>query len=218
MEKNRSSKIIAVVALVVAVFGLTLGFAAFSNTLTISSSAYVSPSNENFKINLSGSESGITTSVVGTPAQSENLGYYASQASVPGSRISGLKANVTQPGQEVSYTFYVRNDGEYDAYLNSIVFANVEGQSAPRYCVAADPQTTTASLVSAACESISVTVKVGDDAAVSGSQATISNHQLEKNTKEKVVVKISYASNGNRADGNFNVSFGDITLKYDTVD
>ena len=120
--------------------------------------------------------------------------------------------------QEVSYTFYVHNDGEYDAYLNSIVFANVEGQTAPRYCVAADPQTTTASLVSAACESISVTVKVGDDAAVSGSQATISNHKLEKNTKEKVVVKISYASNGNRADGNFNVSFGDITLKYDTVD
>ena len=190
MEKNRSSKIIAVVALVVAVFGLTLGFAAFSNTLTISSSAYVSPSSENFKINLSGSESGITTNVVGTPAQSENLGYYASQASVSGSRISGLKANVTQPGQEVSYTFYVHNDGEYDAYLNSIVFANVEGQSAPRYCVAVDPQTTTASLVSAACESISVTVKVGDDAAVSGSQATISNHKLEKNTKEKVVVKI----------------------------
>ena len=218
MEKNRSSKIIAVVALVVAVFGLTLGFAAFSNTLTISSSAYVSPSSENFKINLSGSESSITTNVVGSPAQSENLGYYASQATVSGSRISGLKANLTQPGQSVSYTFYVHNEGEYDAYLNAIIFSNVEGQSSPRYCVATDPQTTTAALVSAACESISVAVKVGDDAAVSGAQPTISNHKLSKGTKEKVVVTISYSSNGNRADGNFNVSFGDITLKYETVD
>ena len=51
MEKSRTSKIIAVVALVVAVLGLSLGFAAFSNTLTISSSATVSPDSGDFDIN-----------------------------------------------------------------------------------------------------------------------------------------------------------------------
>ena len=218
MEKNRSSKIIAVVALVVAVLGLTLGFAAFSNTLTITSSAYVSPSSEKFQINMSGSNSEITTSVIGTPSLDDNLGYYASPAIVSGSSISGLKANFTLPDQEVVYTFYVHNEGEYDAYLNSIIFSNVNGQTAPRVCTAVDPQTTTAALISSACESISVTIKVGEDAAVAGSQATINNHILAKNTKEKVEVRISYAAGGNRADGTFDVSFGDITLKYETVD
>ena len=39
MERDRSGKVIAIVALLVGVVGLTIGFAAFSNTLTIQSSA-----------------------------------------------------------------------------------------------------------------------------------------------------------------------------------
>ena len=35
MEKDRGTKVIAIVALIVAVVGLSLGFAAFSSTLTI---------------------------------------------------------------------------------------------------------------------------------------------------------------------------------------
>ena len=77
---------------------------------------------------------------------------------------------------------------------------------------------TTAALVSAACEDISISVKVGSDAAVSGSKATISNHKLLKTANEAIVVTITYASDGDRADGAFNVSFGDLKLVYGTVD
>ena len=35
MERDRNSKILAIIALTVAVIGLSLGFAAFSQTLTI---------------------------------------------------------------------------------------------------------------------------------------------------------------------------------------
>lgn len=215
MEKNRSSKIIAVVALVVAVFGLTLGFAAFSNTLTISSSAYVSPSSENFKVNFSTSSS---TSATGTVSGSATGSATAEAATLAATTVSGIKANLTAPGETVSYTFYVRNTGEYDAYLNSITYKNVSGETASKVCAAVDTTNTTASLVSAACEDISLSVKVGSDAAVSGSQATISNHTLLKSGYETVVVTVTYASDGDRADGQFNVTFGDIELVYGTVD
>ena len=202
MERNRSSKIIAVVALVVAVFGLTLGFAAFSNTLTISSSAYVSPSSENFKIGFSKSASSATET--GTLAGSPTGAASAGSATLAGTTVSGLKANLTAPGESVSYTFYVHNTGEYDAFLNSITFENVAGGSAPKTCTA--------------CEDISVSVKVGNDAAVAGSVATVTGHSLLKTKNETVVVTISYASDGDRADGEFNVAFGDLKLVYGTVD
>ena len=54
MERNRQTKVIAIVALCVAVVGLTLGFAAFSNTLTISSSATVTPNESDFKLTVYG--------------------------------------------------------------------------------------------------------------------------------------------------------------------
>lgn len=215
MERNRSSKIIAVVALVVAVFGLTLGFAAFSNTLTISSSAYVSPSSDNFKVGFSTSA---TATATGNLTGSASGAATAGTATLAGTAISGIKANLTTPGETVTYTFYVRNTGEYDAFLNSITFENVSGASAPKVCTAVDPSKTTASLVSAACEDISVSVKVGSDAAVSGSVASVSNHSLLKTANETVVVTITYATNGDRADGDFNVSFGDLKLVYGTVD
>lgn len=216
MEKNRTSKIIAVVALIVAVFGLSLGFAAFSNTLTISSSAYVSPSSENFKVSFSTSSTsvGATGSLTGVPTGTATAGT----ATLTGTTISGIKANLKVPGDTVKYTFYVHNTGEYDAFLNSITHENVSGQNAPKVCAAVSPTITTASLVSAACEDISISVKVGADNAEAGSVAAISGHQLSKLTYEPVVVTITYASDGDRADGDFDVSFGDIKLIYATVD
>lgn len=54
MEKQRQMKLLSIVALVVAIIGMTLGFAAFSTTLSISSSATVTPNSEDFKISLYG--------------------------------------------------------------------------------------------------------------------------------------------------------------------
>ena len=48
MERDRSAKIIAIVALCVAVVGLSIGFAAFSNNLTIKSNATVSPNQNDY--------------------------------------------------------------------------------------------------------------------------------------------------------------------------
>ena len=47
MEKERGAKLIAVIALLVAVAGLTIGYAAYSSTLTINGTATVDPADWN---------------------------------------------------------------------------------------------------------------------------------------------------------------------------
>ena len=72
-------------------------------------------------------------------------------------------------------------------------------------------------MVEAACNGISVSVKVGNDT-YTGSMDSITNHSLDLDDYEEVVVTIEYASNASRTDGDFEVAFGDITLTYDSVD
>ena len=54
MKRNRQSRIVEILALCASVLGLTLGFAAFSNTLTISSSTTASLDESDFKLVLYG--------------------------------------------------------------------------------------------------------------------------------------------------------------------
>ena len=49
MEKERGAKVIAIVALLIAVVGLTVGYAAYSSTLTINGTANVDPAS--WKVN-----------------------------------------------------------------------------------------------------------------------------------------------------------------------
>ena len=49
----RNNKGITIAALIVAIIGLSIGFAAFSNTLTVRSTASVTPGSENFVVKFS---------------------------------------------------------------------------------------------------------------------------------------------------------------------
>ena len=69
-----------------------------------------------------------------------------------------------------------------------------------------------------ACNGISVKVKVGSEAETNSGIANISNHSLVKKASEPVTVTLEYAAGSDRADGDFTVSFGDITLNYSSVD
>ena len=215
MERDRSAKIIAIVALCVAVAGLSIGFAAFSNDLTIKSNASVTPNPNDFDVNFSsqdGSEVAGTVTGVGTnSATAENATIDNSNSPT----ITGLKANFTEPGQKVTYSFYTHNAGKYIAYLNTVTYKNVAGKEATKVCT---PGTNTdATMVQAACNGISVTVDVGSEP-YTGSKDSISNHSLDIDRYEPVVVTIEYKSDAARADGDFEVAFGDITLTYDSVD
>lgn len=219
-SKDRSYQVVTLVALVVAVLGLSVGFAAFSNTLTIKSSAEVTPDENQFNVDLSGASTSEVTTVTPTlsPASNGPTGTTASvnNSGTNSALIENLHATFTEPGQSVTYTFYARNLGQYLAYLNSITFGNAEGGSSFKVCTPATG--TTASLVTSACEGISLTLSVGSLTDVTASQASLTGHSLAIGGNEEITVTISYASGSERADGNFDVAFGDIVLTYDSVD
>ena len=215
MERDRSAKIIAIVALCVAIVGLSIGFAAFSSNLTISSSANVTPDPSSFDVNFSTSntnESDGTVTGVGTNSATAEDATINNSASPT---ITGLKANFTEPGQKVTYSFYAHNAGKYAAYLNSVTYSNVSGETSTKVCTAGSG--TDETMVALACNGISVSVKVGNET-YTGSKSSIENHLLAIDAYEEVVVTIEYASDATRADGDFEVSFGDITLTYNSVD
>ena len=217
MEKDRGTKIIAIVALCVAVIGLSVGFAAFSSNLTISSSANVSPESTDFDVNFSTVNTTETAGTVLGVVSHDGI-VTAGTATIDNSgdpTITGLQANFTEPGQSVTYSFYTHNAGKYIAYLNSVTYANVTGETESKICTAAEG--TDATMVANACDDISVTVKVGSDPFI-GSQASISDHSLAIDGYEPVEVKIEYAADGARTDGDFSVAFGNISLTYGSVD
>ncbi len=226
MEKDRSSKIIAIIALVIGVIGLSIGFAAFSSTLTISQSAEVNPDASRFKVLFSSSEDTLQTSEVEgkvsgvNQATAQSASINNDSASSPS--ITGLKATFKDPGDSVTYTFYVTNQGDYKAYLKTITFDNVTDGSSNKECSAKEG--TTEALVKKACDSIELSISVGENNDLQNLTTTksdIKSHALDKKAFEKVVVKIEYKadeSNDNLADGDFDVKFGDIKLTYSSAD
>ena len=68
----------------------------------------------------------------------------------------------------------------------------------------------------AACDDISVTVKA--DTITATTTQSVSGKSLAKKASHKIEVTIAYKENGDRADGDFTVEFGDITLTYESVE
>ena len=217
MEYNKTYKIIAVIALILGVVGVTLGYAAFSSTLKIESSAEVVPNGSNFNVDFSSSSSSVVANDI-TPQLSANAtGFSATDATINNSSdpvISNLHATFTEPGQSVTYTFYAYNAGQYLAYLNSIVFTG------SKTCTARS--NTNQGLVDIACTGISLSVSVANATdtinATTTSIASITGHSIAIGAADTVTVVITYASGSGRADGDFDVTLPDITLTYNPID
>lgn len=242
MERN--SKVIAIVALCIGVVGLSLGFAAFSSTLTIKSSASVKPNADTFNVDFSSTTGSVVSGAVEATRAIINAeggvvadavvpeAFIASAASINNTsnpEITGLNVVFTEPGQQATYKFYARNAGELTAYLNSLTFTEttVGEVTGTKVCtaatltdeeIAAGATQATPALVAQACNGISISVKVGKEANTTASIPTISGHDLAAGNEEEVTVTIKYAADAVRADGKFDVAFGDIVLVYDSLD
>ena len=224
MEKERSSKIVVIVALCLGVVGLSIGMAAFASNLVIQPSASVSPNSSEFNViftnAVKGTEVGGATASTPSVAQ-ENI-TLSTGKEVSASVIRGLSATFTGPGQKVTYTFDAENAGKYTAYLNSVVYSNATGKSEFKLCT---PGTdTTASLVQTACNDIQIKVTIGGKE-YSTTDENIANHTLASGSMDPVVVEIEYVLQGTQeaptntlADGDFTVSFGNIELLYGSTE
>lgn len=213
MGDNKTYKIIALVALVLGVAGVTLGYAAFSSKLTVSSSAEVKPDSTKFNVDFSSSSTSVEANDITPTLNKTATGFSATDATISNTgdpTISNLKATFTEPGQTATYSFYAYNAGEYIAYLDSVIF------SGNKTCTAKEG--TTQALVDSACNGISLSIKVGSEAVATSSVASVSNHSLAIDAAEEIVVTITYADGSAIADGDFDVTLPNIVLTYDSVD
>ena len=229
MEKQRQIKLLSIVTLVVAIIGMTLGFAAFSTTLTISSSATVTPSSDDFKITIYGikdssfydtfadnnyayTDSDISDSY-GTALMDGATGTIASIDNVSHT-ISNINASFSNEGN-VQYAFIIKNEGMYDAYIDLSEFIDdsvVSGMYKPT-CVGDEGATET--LVDAACNGLNLLFTIIDKETGDSKIITDSTYKIPVNSDELFAVIINYE--GPYPDGKFEATFPNIELKFSTT-
>lgn len=232
MKQNRQSKIVSILALCVSVLGITLGFAAFSNTLTISSSATVKPNESDFNINVYGMdetqacndertlESMNSKDISAPDCVSTAKSATISEIKDDGKSItiSNIKVGLSEPGEYAYYYYMIKNEGEYDAYIDTAqfnVFKYDEG-GAPHTCSAATG--TNVDMVDNACADITLSADV---TGINGEEFVnvleSSVYKLEKGDSILLEMGIEYKSSGARADGDFSVEFAPITIEFSSV-
>jgi hypothetical protein len=219
MEKQRKMKIMSIVALLLAICALTLGYAAFSTTLNISSSASVSPKSSDFRIEFSDDVNPMGDEFVFLAPNCYNGAKADNNATLFSDSIDYVSAKFTQVGQYVEYHFYIGNFGKYDAYLKSINLNNLVGLNVAKKCLAttSDETKATDSLVQAACDGIELELKI-DGETYNINHGDLAGVLLEKGNVVPIKLIIRYKEGSQLADGPFNATFGNISFTYSTVD
>lgn len=229
MEKTRQMKILYIIALVVAIAGMTLGFAAFSTTLNISSSATVTPSSDDFKITIYGikdssfydtfadnnyayTDSDISDSY-GVSFDSNATSTTASIDNVSHT-ISNINASFSNEG-DVQYAFIIKNEGKYDAYLDLTdkKTGNIIAVLLNKNCIAKDGATE--SLVASACNGVQAAGGFVDKETGREISTTESYYKIASGDDALFTVMMNYS--GPFADGPFDVEFEDFQLKFSTT-
>jgi len=111
MERNRKIKTLSLVALIVAVLGLGVAFAALSSKLTINGSAKAQAGSWNIHF----------AKTLDMPTQTTGDASFT-EPTLSDTSILGFKATVTKPGDSVTYYFDIVNSGTVDALVDNYVF------------------------------------------------------------------------------------------------
>lgn len=209
MRTYRRTQIVTIVALIIAVVTLGVGFAAFSATLNISSSASVSPSSDSFSVGFNATSDGIMgqeqsiSPVFGVgAAQGSTVNFRAGDKS-----LSDLRVYFSEPNQMIQYDLWITNNGELDAYINKFVFNETP------VCIAETGASD--DLVQDACEGIELVVQLKGMSINSGDNI---NCVLGKGSSVDISIQIRYKEGSAYADGPFSVDFGNISIESSTVE
>ncbi len=109
-RKSINYKIALIVALIVSTVAITVGYASFSDALNINGEATVNHSSWVIKFkNLS------SATLLGTAEE-----ITAPEINEKGTTLSGYNVKFTTPGDSVSYTFDVANEGTFKAKITSL--------------------------------------------------------------------------------------------------
>lgn len=125
MERKRGTTVAVVAALIIAVVSLGIAFAAFSTTLTINGTATVQTTN--WEIFFAPASDGTKPeSATALPSTNVTLNGTANstQADLSASNFEWA-ATLKTPGDYVTYTFYARNTGDYNAKVRATLAPTV---------------------------------------------------------------------------------------------
>ena len=111
MKKERRTKALAVVVLLIVVAGLTVAFAALSTTLNINGTAYLDAAKWGIKFENLSSPTKIGSATTTGTAKIEE----AKSAS-----ITGINVGLSTPGDKVTYTVDLVNEGTINAKIDNI--------------------------------------------------------------------------------------------------
>lgn len=190
MKSDRTFKVVAVIALLVAVIGLTVGYAAYTETLTINGSAKVVPATWDVKFKNLG-ETQLTGHATST------------DPTLTDTTISGFVATLTVPGDSVKYKFDVANDGTIDAKLTTFTMGTLS-------CAPSSGSTATQEEANAVCAELTYTLQYG-----SPLTTPAVNDTLAKETSKAAELTLTWASTGvAQPSGSIDVTVGTTTLIY----
>ena len=219
MEKERNSKIIAIIALIVGIVGVTIGFAAFTRDLNITFSETNVKVSGDLDVRILASNDVEDTNKTVAATLNDATSALDATISADGLTISNLGATFSDKNQSVEYDFYIYNNSEYDSYLKKVEFLNYTGKEINKVCTAVNG--TTQSLVDESCEDISLTITVAGETIVDTKDANFSVPKIDKG--ETVAAKITIAYDGGEGtailpDGDFKIEFGGIKLSYSSLE
>ena len=194
MEKrDRGFKIIAVVALVVAVVGLSIAYAGYTSSLTVQGTATVASA---WKIVWDDLDAGTPTGYAETTGKT--LAIDSSKQA-----ISGVLGTLKAPGDTITYTWNVENQGEIDATLATVTLGGLT-------CAPATGSDATQAQATAVCAKLSIAFTY-DGAALTAS----TTGDLLKDAVKPVTMTLTYAAgDAVEIDGDVTVTLATTSFVY----
>ena len=213
--ENKSGKIIAIVALAVAVVALSVGFAAFADTLTIDGTATANATSTNvFDDETNGLSYTGTPSCVyqGTSDSAGNAGTFTNN----NDSWSGISVNLTDTASTVVCTATITNKTAYQAHITGL------STSGGLTCASTGANAATNQTNVCGATSVAVSISDGTHGAdtmtitnAAASASTSNTIVAPNNGTATVTVTITYA--GSTADQDTTITIPTITHTYSSA-
>ena len=216
MEKNNNGKMVAIVALVVAVVALSVGFAAFADDLTIDGTATVESKNEfdddtatnGLHYRANSNKCYLTNDNTKAAIDGANVGTLSTDA------WSGISMPLGDSANSITCEAVVENLTSYKAYLTSLA------ANGGLTCTSSGANKT--SNETNVCGATTLTVKVGD---VAGDTITVTNAAVTNSstqgeiaaTSGTALVTVTVAYTGAQTDENVTITLPTITHHYSSA-
>ena len=206
-NNDRGFKVIAVIALLIAVVGLSIAYAGYTTNLNVTGTATVASA---WNVVWAGD---ITSSNTGY-ATLDNTGLTLDSTN---KTVSGTLGTLKAPGDTISYSWYAKNAGEIDAKLTSVTTPD---KTVALTCTSKDTTLLTDADAQTFCNNnivVSFKYNTTDLSYSSGTYTGANNETLAHSVQVPVTMKLEYKSvdNATELPTDINVSINTTQFHYE---